>query len=104
MEKAFQQFLDKIVNVLTEAIEQTHIKVIEQKSVDELLRVFHHTIVTKDCKTTIIYETRCTGYSILIQRGDKTLLKLDGLRDIRQVCEASLDTLMDKALEVEENV
>ncbi len=108
MKKIFQQFLSDVVRMLAEAIQQqadkTKFKVIEQKTIDELLRVFHHTIVKKDCKTTIVYESSCTGYSVLIERGDKTFLKLDGLRDIRAVCEASLDALMDKALEIEENV
>jgi len=106
MKRILQKFLDQFIEMLALAIDRgidkklqnTKIKVIEQKTIDELLRVFHHTVLKRDGYTTTITYDNCNRYSIVIKNSDGVLFETSGLKDIRMVCEATLGSLMEKVM------
>lgn len=103
MKKILQQFLDSIVQTLASSIEKkiekTNIRVIEHKSIDELIRVFENTVMRQG-HTTIINHHQCLGYSLTIKEEDTIIYEITAVRTQRAMYEQALSDIVERAFNI----
>lgn len=98
MKKILQQFLDSIIEMLASAIEKkiekTRIRVIEHKSIDELIRVFENTVLRQGYTTTITHH-QCLGYSLSIKDSEVVVYEITAVRTQKALYEQTLSDIID---------